>query len=87
MICMYNEPQEAFEFLECFWHGCGSCQLQDEINPVNGKTFQELHQKTKEKIKLLEEYGFHVRFIWECQWKRLSLKREIISFTQTLKSV
>ena len=57
------------------------------MNSVNGKTFQELHQNTEEKMKLLEDCGFHVRFIWEWQWKRLSLEEDVISFTKTLKSV
>ena len=82
-----QESNEAFEFFGCFWHGCIVCQPQDEINPVNGKSFQELCRKTKEKIKLQEECGFHVRFIWEYQWKQLSLEKDVISFTQTLKSV
>ena len=60
-----QETNEALEFLGCFWHGC-LCQPQDGINLPNGKTFQELRRKTKEKIKLLEESSFHVRFIWEC---------------------
>ena len=81
-----EESKEAFEFLGCFWHGCQICQTLGGVNPVNGKIFQELHRKTEEKIKLLEDCGFHVRFIWECQWKRLSLEKDVI-FTQSLKSV
>ena len=75
-----QETNEVLEFLGCFWHGC-LCQPQDGINPLNGKTFQELRRKTKEKIKLLEECGFHVRFIWECQWKQLSLEKDVVLFT------
>ena len=62
-----QETHEAFEFLGCFWHGCISCLPQGKINPLNGKIVLELHQKTKEKIKLLEECGFCVRKLWECQ--------------------
>ena len=80
-----QQIKEVFESLGCFWHGC-LCQPQDGVNPLNGKTFQELRRKTEEKIKLLEECGFCVRFIWECQWKRLSLEEDVI-FIQTLKSV
>ena len=81
-----QQTNEVFEFFGCFFYGC-SCQPQDGINPLNGKAFQELHRKTKKKIKLLEECGFYVRFIWECQWKQLSLEEDVISFTQTLKFV
>ena len=38
-------------------------------------------------MKLLEDCGFRVRFIWECQWKQLSLEEDVIFFTKTLKSV
>ena len=82
-----EESKEVFKYFECFFHGCTVCQPQDGVNPLNGKTFQELRRKTKEKLKLLEDCGFCVRFIWECQWKRLSLEEDVISFTQTLKSV
>ena len=82
-----EETKEVFEFLGFWWHGCKRCQSPGRVNLVNGKTFQELRQNTKEKIKLLEDCGFHVRFIWECQWKRLSLEEDVISFTKTLKSV
>ena len=71
-----QETNEAFEFMRCLFHRCISCHLEGGINPLNGKTFQELHRKTKKKIKLLEECGFHVKVIWECQWKQLSLDRE-----------
>ena len=84
-----EESKEVFEFLGCLWHGhgCRIWQTPGGVNPVNGKTFQELRQKTEEKIKLLEDCGFRVRFIWECQWKRLSLEEDVISFTKMLKSV
>ena len=82
-----EESKEAFEFLGCFFHGCTICQSQDGVNLLNGKTFQELHQKIEEKIKVLEDCSFRVRFIWECQWKRLSLEEDVLLFTQTLKSV
>ena len=84
-----EETKEVFEFLGCLWHGhgCRICQTPGGVNPVNNKTFQELRQKTEEKIKLLEDCGFRVRFIWECQWKRLSLEEDVLSFTKTLKSV
>ena len=38
-----EESKEAFEYFGCFWHGCEICQTLGGVNPVNGKTFQELH--------------------------------------------
>ena len=82
-----QETNEMFEFFGCFFHGCFLYNPGGEINPLNGKSFQELRQKTEEKKKLLEESGFCVRIIWECDWKRLSSNREIVSFIQSLKAV
>ena len=71
----------------CFFNGCQRCHTGGEINPLNGKSFQEHHQKTEEKMKLLAEFGYWLQIIWESDWKRLSSNREIIFFTQSLKSV
>ena len=60
-----QETNEAFEFFGRFWHRCIFCHPEGGINSLNGRLFQELHQKIEEKIKLLKECGFHVRFIWE----------------------
>ena len=37
-------------------------------------------------MKLFEESGCQLGIIWECNWNKLSSDREIISFTQSLKS-
>ena len=58
--CFCEESKEAFEFYGCFWHGCEICQTLGGVNPVNGKTIQELHRKTEEKMKLLENCDFCV---------------------------
>ena len=38
-----EESKETFEYFRCLWHGCQICQALGGVNPVNGKTFQELH--------------------------------------------
>ena len=41
-----EETHTAFEVHGCFWHGCPRCYTRDTVNPVNGKTMQELHHCT-----------------------------------------
>ena len=36
------------------------------MNSVNGKTMQQLHEDTLEKICYLKGEGFHVVEMWEC---------------------
>ena len=53
-----------------FWHGCPRCYARDTVNPVNGKTMQELHCSTVEKIEHLRRQGYNVVEIWECDVNR-----------------
>ena len=44
---------KVFEFDGCFWHGCDKCSANPngspkEVHPVNGKTYEQLQQKTLE---------------------------------------
>ena len=48
--------------------GCPECYPNREtVNPVNGKTMQQLYEDTLEKIRYLEDRGFHVEKKWECE--------------------
>ena len=49
-----QQTNEVFEFMRCFFYVCQRCHVGKGINPLNSKSFQELHQK-QEKMKLLEE--------------------------------
>ena len=54
----------------CFFVGCLNCYARDTINPINGKTMQELHENTLEKICYLKEQGFNVIEMWECELRK-----------------
>ena len=41
---------------------------KDDINPICGKTFGYLLQKTIEKEKRLKELGYNVVSIWESEY-------------------
>ena len=66
----HQETHTAYEVHGCFWHGCPKCYARDTVNPVNGKTMQELHCSTVEKIEYLRRQGYNVVEIWECDVNR-----------------
>ena len=83
---------EVFEFDGCFWHGCDKCSTNPddspkEVHPVNGKTYEQLRQDTLNKTKKLEEAGYRVNRIRECEWKKLKRNPELASFLKKLKCV
>ena len=83
---------EVFEFDGCFWHGCDKCSANPDgspkkVHPVNGKTYEQLRQDTLNKTKKLEEAGYRVNRIRECEWKKLKRNPEVASFLKKLKCV
>ena len=66
----HQETHTAYEVHGCFWYGCPKCYARDTVNPVNGKTMQELHCSTVEKIEYLRRQGYNVVEIWECDVNR-----------------
>ena len=45
------------------------CYDRETVNPVNGKTMQQLHEDTLEKVCYLKGQGYHVVEMWECKLK------------------
>ena len=81
---------EIFEFDGCFWHGCDKCSINPdgspkEVHPVNGKTYEQLRQETLNMTKKLEEAGYKVNRVGECEWKKLKKNPEVASFLKKLK--
>jgi hypothetical protein len=59
----------VYEFYGDFWHGNPKKYNPNDINPVVGKTFGELYQKTKEKEEKLKE-SFNVVTVWESDYSQ-----------------
>ena len=83
---------EVFEFDGCFWHGCDKCSANPDgspknVHPVNGKTYEQLRQDTLNMTKKLEEAGYRINRIRECEWKKLKRNLEVASFLKKLKCV
>ncbi len=47
-------------FLLCCFLGCATCYARCTVNPVNGKTMQNLYEATIEKVCYLKEQGFNI---------------------------
>ena len=48
--------------------GCPECYKDREtVNPVNGKTMEQLFEDTRVKVEYLEKQGFEVKQKWECE--------------------
>ena len=45
------------------------CYDRETVNPVNGKTMQQLHEDALEKVCYLKAQGYHVVEMWECKLK------------------
>ena len=57
-------------FLTMLFLGCLTCYARNTVNPVNGKTMQDLYDDTVEKIMYLEDQGYNIEEMWECDLKK-----------------
>lgn len=73
-----QKEKRVYEFLGCWYHGCPECFPVDKVHCWSGKTMKILFEEFQMRKEILEENGFQVTFIWECEWKkeknRLNLK-------------
>ena len=56
-----KQDKTVFEFQGCYFHGCRTCKPGNVVK----------HDKTVERIQLLEAAGYKVVQMWECQWKAM----------------
>jgi hypothetical protein len=55
---------------------CWMTKKQNGVNPVNGKSLDDLYQHTQDKIQYIKGQGYNVVEMWECQWLA-SIKRDL----------
>jgi len=60
-----SKTSTVYEFLGDYWHGNPEKFKPQELNKRAGRTFGQLYQETLERIKILEEAGYKVIYIWE----------------------
>lgn len=59
-----------YEFLGDFWHGNLMILDENDVNPVNNKSYFELHNSTMLRFDDLIDYGYVVKYVWENQWRK-----------------
>ena len=75
----------VYEFLGCFWHSCECKQYpEDEINTLTKRKHSEVRKATQEKIERLEEAGYKVVTMRECEWKILRKQPQVSAFIRSL---
>lgn len=63
--------KEVYEFHGCLYHGCPKCFPDRTVAMRNGReTVESVYRKTLEKRQRLEEAGYAVHEMWECDWRR-----------------
>ena len=64
-----SSTDTVYEFHGCFWHGCDKCVTNRYLlHPVRGVTMAKLYDDTLQRQILLENEGFIVKVMWECEW-------------------
>jgi hypothetical protein len=58
----------VMEYHGDFWHGCPKCYARSTINPVNNMTMGDLHERTLDKKRYLENEGYTYICKWECEF-------------------
>ncbi len=64
-----KETNTVYEFLGDFWHGNPNKYNQNDINPLNKKTFGELYNETLKRLELIKNEGYNIITIWESNYK------------------
>jgi hypothetical protein len=64
-----EETNTIYEFLGCWYHGCLKCRDETVVHPWSKKTMKQLYQESLDRKTILEENGYTVVYMWECEWK------------------
>lgn len=78
----------------CFWHGCPTCK-HAQIRPRTNSEYwdKKLDKNIQRDIKVanqLDEIGWHVLVIWECDTRKKNieiLKKKLSCFLQECKQI
>ncbi|KAL9961203.1 hypothetical protein ACROYT_G030104 [Oculina patagonica] len=81
----HGPTKSVFQFHGCYWHG-HDCNLNEgkEFNEKRKKAMSELREETEANSKYIEEQGYNLVQIWECQW--LKMTRTSLAIHQFLQS-
>ena len=91
----YSEQQNTvYQFLGCFFHSCDRCNTNrnsdgslEETHPLKNIPHEDIRKETADNRKKLEEEGFRVVEMRECEWLKIRKQPEVSRFLKTLKSI
>ena len=78
------QTNTVYQFHGCYWHG-HQCQEAQGImkNEKNGKTMEQLRIETEKNSKYIQQCGYNLVELWECQWKKKKAQQnELRQFLQ-----
>ena len=91
----YSEEQNTvYQCLDCFFHSCDKCNTNRNadgslqvMHPLKNTSHENIREETKNNKKSLDEEGFRVVEMRECEWLKIRKQPEVSRFLKTLKSV
>jgi hypothetical protein len=79
-----KETNTVYEFQGCYWYG-HDCHLNHgkPATDEKGQTMAQRYQITQEKIQYIQDNGYPVKQMWECDWERL--KKAVKAFVNDMQ--
>jgi G:T-mismatch repair DNA endonuclease (very short patch repair protein) len=67
-----KDTNTVYEFKGCYWHG-HDCHLNQDkpATDEEGQTMEQRYQRTQEKMQYIQDNGYAVKQMWECDWELL----------------
>ena len=81
-----KDLEKIYQFHGCLFHGhqCWLTKHHPDVNPVNDTPMSTLREKTAATTAHLNDLGYEVEEIYECEWKNIKSKKEVRSFVDKL---
>ena len=77
----YNATtRTVYELHGCFYHGCLHCfpNRHGQIRMHDRQTPDDLYHRTQAKEQAIQQAGYMLQTMWECEWTRLKNERDDI---------
>lgn len=70
----------TYEFNGCYWHGCPKCHpnRHEPHHKLDNRSMEAVYKTTQKCVLLLQQAGYHVITMWECEWTRLKKEDETV---------
>ena len=82
-VWLRQRDKHVYEFQECYWYG-HDCHPNHgkPATDEKGQTMAQRYQRTQEKIQYIQDNGYPVKQMWECDWERL--KKAVKAFVKDM---